>query len=142
MLLTFPPMRTDLYSSGYRYTRPCFFLRFIVMQEGIPLHLYKCIIGRKRGVAGILAESVTYYIKKLGCRGGGDVLSVQVLSLRLDLFYLKWTYHFSSFFNSQGRSEFYIASGYLNSMSGILSLSKLPPSSKSTLFVLYIPSPY
>jgi len=52
-----------------------FFLRFIVMQEGIPLHLYKCIIGRKRGVAGILAESVTYYIKKLGCRGERPICS-------------------------------------------------------------------
>jgi hypothetical protein len=44
----------------------------------MPIPLYKCIIGKKKDIVGILAESVTYYIKKLGCRGGNG-LSVQVI---------------------------------------------------------------
>jgi len=41
----------------------------------MPLHLYKCIIGRKKGIVGILAESVTYYTKKFGCRGERSICS-------------------------------------------------------------------
>lgn len=74
MLLTFPPMRTDVYSS--RYARPSFFSCVLSScRREYPSIGIKVSLAGNGDMVGIFTGSGTNYIKELGCRGERSIYS-------------------------------------------------------------------